>query len=107
MVPSQHDASAVEFSGDRGYCIIAPQTRKTQNGGAEDNIMKRGFRWFLFLIAFFDFFVVLSGRANVWTVGVFFAAGCSWYFLERRKMRELDAPSLRERMAGRVEGSKR
>ena len=58
---------------------------------------KRGFRWFLFLVAFADFFIIVSGRRNIWTIGLFFIAGSFWFWLEHRKMRELDAPNLREK----------
>ncbi|MBI3549510.1 MAG: hypothetical protein HY078_10770 [Elusimicrobia bacterium] len=60
-------------------------------------VQRRGFRWLLFTIAVIDFFLAVLWRADAWTIGIFFASGGGWYWLERRKMRELDAPNLFDR----------
>lgn len=52
----------------------------------------RPVRWLLFFTALFCFFYVVIVDATTWSVGGFFASGLLWYWLERRKMRELDAP---------------
>ncbi len=53
---------------------------------------RRLLRWFLFWLAAGAFFrFILVDNEDLRALGVFFAAGGLWYWLERRKMRELDA----------------
>ena len=52
---------------------------------------KRGFRWMLFFIAAGSFFYTILHHVSPWSVGLFFVCGGAWFWLERRKMRELDA----------------
>ena len=56
---------------------------------------RRAFRWTLFFLAALCFirFVFLGG--GTLSLTLFFIFGGSWYWLERRKMRELDAPHPR------------
>lgn len=52
---------------------------------------RRSYRWALFLVAAlcFAYFVFLD-NASVTALVLFFVAGGLWFWLERRKMRELD-----------------
>ena len=55
------------------------------------NLQKRSFRWALFGVAVFCFFYTIFIHVSIWSVAVFFASGGAWYWLEKRKARELDA----------------
>ena len=55
----------------------------------------RGYRWTLFLVSGACFAYVAFVRASPWGVAAFFVSGGAWYWLERHKMRELDAPRPR------------
>lgn len=52
----------------------------------------RPVRWILFFVAIACFLYAVVVDATAWSVGGFFCSGIIWYWLERRKMRELDAP---------------
>ena len=52
----------------------------------------RGLRWCLLLAAILFLLRSVFGAASNWSVGGFFACGAAWYWLARRKRRELDAP---------------
>lgn len=52
---------------------------------------KRGFRWTLFAVSVLCFMYTVFVRVSLWTLGFFFVSGGAWYWLERRKTRELDA----------------
>ncbi len=55
---------------------------------------RRAYRWCLFFFAVICFFyIVFWDSDNLWALGFFFLSGGLWYWLERRKMRELDRPS--------------
>ena len=56
---------------------------------------KRWFRWLLFLGAAASFLRVVWAGAEPFSVGTFFVLGGGWFWLERRKTRELDAPRPR------------
>lgn len=56
---------------------------------------RRGYRWTLFVVAAGLFVYVTLVEASAWAVAAFFVSGGLWYWLERRKMRELDAPRPR------------
>jgi len=46
----------------------------------------------LFWVAFLCFvYFVFRDNDSLWALGLFFISGGLWYWLERRKMRELDA----------------
>jgi len=52
---------------------------------------RRAYRWALFFVALFCFFYfVFRDSDSLWALGLFFLSGGLWYWLERRKMRELD-----------------
>ena len=53
---------------------------------------RRTYRWLLFLLALgsFYYFVFVS-HDSLLALGLFLGAGGLWYWLEQRKMRELDA----------------
>ena len=53
---------------------------------------RRAYRWMLFLVAAacFLYFVFIDNESP-WALGLFFLSGGLWFWLERRKMRELDA----------------
>ena len=53
---------------------------------------KRAYRWFLFFVALGCFVYVVFVRASVPALALFFVSGGLWYWRERRKTRELDAP---------------
>lgn len=58
-------------------------------------MMRRPVRWTLFALAATAFVrFVFFGRGPA-ALAVFFVAGGLWFWLERRKMRELDAPRPR------------
>ncbi len=53
---------------------------------------RRAYRWALFFVAVacFVYFVFLDSD-SITALALFFVSGGLWYWLERRKMRELDA----------------
>jgi hypothetical protein len=54
---------------------------------------RRAYRWVLFLAALISFFYfVIVDSDSLSALAAFFVSGGLWYWLERRKMRELDAP---------------
>jgi len=54
---------------------------------------RRAFRWALFFFASACFlYFVLFDNDSIPVLLLFFISGGLWYWLERRKMRELDAP---------------
>ncbi|MFH2204610.1 MAG: hypothetical protein ABIJ96_15960 [Elusimicrobiota bacterium] len=53
---------------------------------------RRAYRWMLFFVAFICFlYFVFHDNDSLWALGLFFLSGGLWYWLERRKMCELDA----------------
>ena len=53
---------------------------------------RRAYRWALFLVALICFaYFVFFDSDSIPSLLAFFASGGLWYWLERRKMRELDA----------------
>lgn len=53
---------------------------------------RRLLRWVLFWLAAASFFrFILVDNEDLRALAVFFVTGGLWYWLERRKMRELDA----------------
>ena len=58
---------------------------------------KRAYRWFLFVVAVVCFFYVVCRSRSPKAVASFFVAGGLWYWLERRKTRELDGPGSGQR----------
>ncbi|HVE12560.1 MAG TPA: hypothetical protein VNI01_04130 [Elusimicrobiota bacterium] len=54
---------------------------------------RRAYRWLLFAVAAASFvYFVFFHRESAAALAVFFLSGGAWYWLEMRKMRELDAP---------------
>ncbi len=51
----------------------------------------RRLRWMLLAMAFFFLAWSLLASPSPWTVAGFFACGAGWYWLTRRKTRELDS----------------
>lgn len=61
-------------------------------GVSEKMRQRRAYRWFFFLAAFICFvYFVFIDSDSLWALGAFFLTGGLWYWLERRKMLELDA----------------
>jgi hypothetical protein len=59
---------------------------------------RRAYRWILFFAAIYCFYYfVFCDSEELWALGGFFVCGGSWYWLERRKMTELDALGRRAR----------
>ena len=54
---------------------------------------RRAYRWTLFFVAVgcFFYFIAVDNDSMV-SLGLFFLSGGLWYWLERRKMTELDGP---------------
>ncbi|MFH1725225.1 MAG: hypothetical protein ABII00_11480 [Elusimicrobiota bacterium] len=54
---------------------------------------RRAYRWALFALAIVCFvYFVFVDSDSIPALALFFLFGGLWYWLERRKMRELDAP---------------
>lgn len=55
----------------------------------------RNLRWLLLVFALAFLAAAFLSERKLWTAVGFFVCGAGWYFLARRKARELDAPRPR------------
>lgn len=56
---------------------------------------RRPLRWSLFFLASVFLAASFVAESKLWTSAGFFVCGGAWYWLARRKARELDAPKPR------------
>lgn len=55
----------------------------------------RNLRWILLVFSLAFLTAAFFSDMKFWAAAGFFACGCGWYMLARRKARELDAPRPR------------
>jgi hypothetical protein len=58
-------------------------------------VTSRNLRWILLVFALAFLTAAFFSDKKAWAALGFFACGCGWYVLARRKARELDAPKPR------------
>lgn len=76
----------------RGRAVFFGLTHLLYHLDGSRNMKNRRWRWVLLLAALLLLLKSVFGTATPWSVGGFFACGACWYWLARRRTRELDAP---------------